>query len=92
MSNDSSIIVIDSLELKNVNGGQIPNDGGGGWSRQTKMNIPGGGSFTCSPGTVPDHTQTTTIIAGNGSTRFGAINGNFKKTTITQHDTCVIPK
>jgi hypothetical protein len=32
MSNDSSIIAIESLELERVMGGVIPNDGGGGSS------------------------------------------------------------
>jgi hypothetical protein len=93
MENDSSITAIESLELENVTGGHlvIPNGGMTGQT-QSKMNIPGGGSLTCSGGTVPDHTTTTTTIEGTGAVRTGIFKAGFKESTTTQHDTCAIPK
>jgi hypothetical protein len=56
------------------------------------MNIPGGGSVTCPPGTVPDHTKTTTTTDGTGTFDGGLVKIHVNRGTTTQHDTCVIPK
>jgi hypothetical protein len=71
MSNDSSILVIDSLELDSVTGG-MPVPPPGGLTGQTSMNIPGGGSLTCPAGTSPYHDRIKATAAGATSLEGGA--------------------
>lgn len=87
MSNDSSIIVIESLELERVNGGMIPIPGGGGG--QTVLNIPGGGSLSCPAGTAPDHTHVSASGSGSVSTDGGLFKLNLKGNVNYEHDHCV---
>ena len=84
MSNDSSIIAIDSLELESVNGGMIPIPNGG-----TGMEIPGGGSLSCPAGTVPDHSRIKGTADGDASLEGGLIKIHLKGGVDIQHDGCV---
>ncbi|HEX3477507.1 MAG TPA: hypothetical protein VHT91_20940 [Kofleriaceae bacterium] len=84
MSNDSSIITIDSLELQIVTGGMIPIPAGG-----TGMEIPGGGSLTCPAGTAPDHTKVSGSGSGSLSTEGGIFKLNLKGSVNYEHDHCV---
>lgn len=87
MANDSSIIVIDSLELESVTGGMIPIPGGGGG--QTTLNIPGGGSLSCPAGTAPDHTRVSATGSGSVSTDGGLFKLNLNGKVNYEHDHCV---
>ena len=87
MSNDSSIITIESLELECVTGGRFIMPGGGG--EQTSMNIPGGGSLTCPTGTAPDHTHVSASGSGSVSTDGGLFKLNLKGNVNYEHDHCV---
>jgi hypothetical protein len=87
MSNDSSIITIESLELERVTGGMFPADGGGGG--QTTLNIPGGGSLSCPAGTSPDHTSVSGSGSGSLSTEGGLFKLNLNGKVNYEHDHCV---
>ena len=87
MSNDSSIIDIDALELDRVTGGLIMIPGGGGG--QTQLNIPGGGSLTCPAGTAPDHAHVSASGSGSVSTDGGLFKLNLKGNVNYEHDHCV---
>jgi len=84
MSNDSSIIAIDSLELESVTGGMFLIPGGGGG--QTTMNIPGGGSLSCPAGTAPEHSRIKGSVSGDFND--GLINVHLKGNVDYQHDGC----
>jgi hypothetical protein len=88
MSNDSSIIAIESLELESVTGGMLVPPPGG-FTGQTTLNIPGGGSLTCPAGTAPDHTHVSASGSGSVSTDGGLFKLNLKGNVNYEHDHCV---
>ena len=84
MSNDSSVIAIESLELESVTGGMFPIPPGG-----TGMEIPGGGSLSCPAGTAPDHFRVKGTADGDTSLEGGLIKIHLKGSVDLQHDHCV---
>lgn len=84
MSNDSSIIAIESLELESVTGGMIPISPG-----QTGMEIPGGGSLSCPAGTAPNHTKVGVDVHGSFTGEGGLFHLNLGGKANIQQDGCV---
>lgn len=84
MSNDSSTIDIDSLELERVTGGMFPIPPG-----QSGLEIPGGGGLSCPAGTSPLHNVTDVGIKGMFRGEGGLFNVTVDGKAHIQQDGCV---